>query len=89
MDLATPDRPPWTEVVGVLVVCAVLFALITKLDRSAADRAIGRARSAQVQRAEPVKAPQRAERRTGTAIALPAGGVAEPAPLTQRPAANR
>jgi hypothetical protein len=58
VELALPDRPAWTEVVGVLAVCVALFALITKLDRAAADRAGERARKAQV-----AQAPDRAAAR--------------------------
>jgi hypothetical protein len=45
------DRPAWTEVVGILAACAVLFVVIAKLDRAAADRAGERARAALAERA--------------------------------------
>lgn len=81
MDLALPDRPAWTEVVGVLLACLVLFAVIAKLDRAAADRAIARAHAAQVHRvaAKPAHVADSAPAaRTGIGVALPGGGIAEP-----------
>jgi hypothetical protein len=46
VEIALQQRPRWVEVVAVLAACAVAFAVIVKLDRDAADRAIARAEAA-------------------------------------------
>jgi hypothetical protein len=51
VELALPERPAWTEVVGVLAACLVLFVLIVKVDHRMADQAGERARKAQVAQA--------------------------------------
>jgi hypothetical protein len=80
------DRPSWTEVVGVLCVCALLFVVIAKLDHAAAQRAADRARTAQVD-AAPAKA-AKPSRPTSTGVALAGGGVAE-APSREGRASGR
>jgi hypothetical protein len=61
VELALPDRPAWTEVVGVLALCVALFFGIAKFDRAAADRAAERARKSQVAQAtEVATAPKQA-----------------------------
>ena len=64
-----------------LVACLVLFVVIAKLDRAAADRAIARAHAAQVHRVagRPHRVVRISEPRTGIGVALPGGGIAEPA----------
>ena len=47
-----PDRPDWTEVVGVLLGCAALLVLLVRLDAAGADREAARAREVLSERAE-------------------------------------
>jgi hypothetical protein len=82
--VAVVDRPAWTEVVGILLACAVLFVVIAKADRLQADRAADRARAAHVHAAPSAARPARTAGPRG--IALPAGGGAEPAPQVAAPA---
>ena len=81
MELALPDRPAWTEVVGILVACALVFVVIAKLDRAAADRAADRARAAAPAVATSSE-PARASGPAASGVALAGGGVAETAART-------
>ena len=58
-----------------LLVCAVLFVVIAKLDATAAQHVKDRARAAAVDRAAPIEAAP--SRPTATGVALAGGGVVE------------
>jgi hypothetical protein len=82
MDLALQGRPAWPEIAGVLVTCALVFALLVRLDGAASRGEAERARAALAARAGADASPVTPAdtRRIGAAgrIALPVGATAAP-----------